>query len=108
MRVHSAHFVLLLHRRDPEDGVGGRLGLVAARRVGNAVARNRGKRLVREWFRRLPEGRMPDVDIVVILKPGIADHGADLWSSLDAALDKALRSRRTKKHPGRGNGPHRE
>ncbi|MBX7168742.1 MAG: ribonuclease P protein component [Pirellulales bacterium] len=45
-----------------------RLGLSVSRRVGNAVARNRWKRLVREAFRlelaRLPQG----IDLVVVAK----------------------------------------
>ncbi|MFP4203705.1 MAG: ribonuclease P protein component [Opitutales bacterium] len=45
-----------------------RLGVIASRRVGSAVKRNRGKRLAREIFRRhaglLPEG----MDCVVVLR----------------------------------------
>jgi ribonuclease P protein component len=47
-----------------------RLGLTVSRRVGRAVARNRVRRRVREWFRRhrsiVPEG----ADWVVIARPG--------------------------------------
>ena len=45
-----------------------RLGVIASRRVGNAVKRNRGKRLVRELFR-INESSLPsDCDLVVILR----------------------------------------
>lgn len=40
--------VLAAAGRDPTRA---RLGITASRRVGNAVARNRVKRAVREWFR---------------------------------------------------------
>jgi ribonuclease P protein component len=50
-----------------------RLGITASRKVGNAVARARLKRRVREIYRRW-EGRrsLPDLDLVVHLQPGAA------------------------------------
>jgi ribonuclease P protein component len=50
-----------------------RLGITASRKVGDAVARHRLKRRVREIFRRWPERpALPAVDIVVDLQKGAA------------------------------------
>jgi ribonuclease P protein component len=84
----ARHFLVLVSIADPPGGPA-RLGIVASRKVGNAVARNRGKRLVREWFRRriVPEG----TDVVVILHTGAASLTLDAaFGELDAALRQAL------------------
>ncbi|WP_437736650.1 ribonuclease P protein component [Sorangium sp. So ce1335] len=54
-----------------------RLGLVASRKVGGAIARNRAKRLLREAFRRFPELFPDHVDIVVILRTGAGSLGLE-------------------------------
>jgi len=67
-RRHTAHFVVIA--RPSSDGA--RLGITASSRIGNAVVRNRVKRVVREVFRRRRR-RLPSDEIVVIAKPG-AEH----------------------------------
>jgi ribonuclease P protein component len=49
---------------------------VVGRRVGNAVARNRVKRRVREWFRRTRADLPARTDWVVIARQGAADLDA--------------------------------
>jgi ribonuclease P protein component len=81
-RVVTRHFVLLVAARldAPAGSVPpARLGLVASRRVGGAVERNRAKRLCKECFRlgrsrgtppTREEWLPPGVDLVVIVREG--------------------------------------
>jgi ribonuclease P protein component len=74
----------------PNDLPHARLGLSVGRRVGNAVARNRVKRLLRESFRHLQHDLSP-LDLVINVRPHepreLADYTAllrDLASRLAA------------------------
>ncbi len=76
-RVSLGHFVLVFLAREP-DGIGPRLGITTSRKVGNAVIRNRMRRIVREAFRATRELFSGDIDVLVIVKPapgalGLAD-----------------------------------
>ena len=83
-RISARYFLVFV--RDREDGGSTRLGITVTRKVGNAVRRNRIKRLVREWFRGRSDGLGP-CDVVVIAKRGIpAVLGlAEVAADLDAA-----------------------
>ena len=69
-----------------------RLGIVATRRLGGAVCRNRAKRLTREVFRhnKGPGG----LDIVILLRPGFHDVPySELAADYRATLGRIARGR---------------
>jgi ribonuclease P protein component len=93
-RSTSTRFLVLYWFEREDDPGDPRLGLAVPRATGNAVARNRIKRQLREVWRarleRLPAGR----DYVLIAKPGlpeaVASNGfAWLEERVDEVLTKA-------------------
>lgn len=64
IKLHSTHFVAWVIASDETSGES-RLGITTSRKVGNAVTRNRVRRLVREVYR---HQRWPCVDVVVVAK----------------------------------------
>lgn len=66
-RAHSDGFVLQAYRRPEGESEGIRVGFTCSKKVGNAVARNRAKRRLREIARLvLPEYGATDYDYVLI------------------------------------------
>ena len=56
-------------------GTAARLGVVTSGRIGNAVVRNRARRLLREVFRLHQHDLTTPVDLVLIARPSIAGKG---------------------------------
>ena len=78
-----------------------RLGLVTSRRFGNAVRRNRARRLLREAFR-LEQALLPALDIVAVPQAGqFPDQLADVRRLFLAALAKALQRAAPRSSPKR-------
>lgn len=65
-RAHTKHYLLVVA---PKAGPQGRFGVTVTKKIGNAVARNRVKRVMREVFRRNRD-LFPAADVVVIAKRG--------------------------------------
>ncbi len=85
-KLHGKH-VLALARKRSDPALVGRLGITVTKKVGNAVVRNRIKRLIREWMRL--HGWVPvGWDIVLVAKDSAARqlHLDDFASDLTRLL----------------------
>jgi ribonuclease P protein component len=74
-RASASHFVMLVAAREPERTACARLGIVVTRKIGNAVQRNRIKRVCRECFRLWPDFVPDGIDLVVIGRSGADQLG---------------------------------
>ncbi|MFQ5444556.1 MAG: ribonuclease P protein component [Nitrospinales bacterium] len=57
----------------PNDLERRRLGIIASKKIGSAVVRNKAKRRVREIFRQNSYKMIPAIDLVVIIGKGMVD-----------------------------------
>jgi ribonuclease P protein component len=70
LKLHGRNLLALAQKRS-DPGLVGRLGITVTKKVGNAVVRNRIKRLLREWMRLngwIPAGW----DVVLVAKDSAA------------------------------------
>ena len=93
-RSASTRFLVLYWFARDEDGGEPRLGLAVPKGTGNAVARNRIKRQLREIWRERLERVPPGRDYVLIAKPGLSEaietNGFNwLGERVDEVLSKA-------------------
>jgi ribonuclease P protein component len=96
-RLPGRHYLFFVRRRDGSDGsfVAGetRFGITVTRKIGNAVIRNRVKRIVREGCRRTAELFPAGLDLVIVARPSAATAGSGETASELAELARRLVSR---------------
>jgi ribonuclease P protein component len=76
---------MLLNVLRAEDLPGRRLGVVTSRQLGNAVTRNRARRIVREAWRLIQEQVATPCDVVVVVRRGLVGR------SMQEAQEELLR-----------------
>jgi ribonuclease P protein component len=99
-RTSGRLFLLLVH---PNGLAWSRLGMAVARGFGDAVVRNRARRLIREGFKRL-RGSHPGLDVVVVGRAAL--RGCRLGvveRELRRQLDAAAGGRARRADPARGD-----
>ena len=67
-RIHTRHFIVFIL---PGKTNNVRIGITASRRIGNAVVRNRWKRVVRESFRHIQQTIDGPLDMVFVARRGV-------------------------------------
>jgi len=74
-----------------------RVGVVASRKVGNAIARNRAKRWMRELFRRNKDLLVYPVDLLIVATAAMREAAwPDLRESYLQAVGKFFEKKRTR------------
>ena len=84
LRSTGAHVTALIAKTPPGRGLTGRVAFVAGKKIGNAVFRNRCKRVMRAAVARRG-GPWPGVDVVLIARASTATATAQ---ELDRALQR--------------------
>lgn len=88
IRVHGRFFTFVMSSNSSSTV---RLGIVASRKLGDAVTRNRAKRLIREAFRRMASTKPAGVDVVVIPRTALFDASFEnVQDDFDVTFERGL------------------
>jgi ribonuclease P protein component len=68
-----AHGCLILNWQPLSGGAASRLGVITSRKIGNAVVRNRARRLLREAYRIHQHELNEPLDLIVVARASIAE-----------------------------------
>ena len=91
-KQHTANFIVVTRDTDRSEA---RLGITVSSNVGNAVVRNRVKRLLRECFRQWSHQILPSKDILIIAKKGAATLSwSQVANEIRVCLTKTSRARK--------------
>ena len=90
LRARDARFTLIARRRGEDGDLPSRVAAAVSSRHGNAVARNRVKRLCREAFRTSRELLPMGWDFIILPRPGANLTLAGLTDSLIALTAKLV------------------
>lgn len=83
-KIHAPHFVIITK---PNNRGETRLGVTVSSKVGNAVARNRVKRFLRECFRKYRRQIVPSQDVLIIARKGAVNlSSSDVESEIRESL----------------------
>jgi len=85
-RVAHPLLIALIAQTPEGRGPSGRVAFIAGKKLGNAVLRNRSRRVVREAVRRA-EGPWPGYDVALIARPRTATSSR---AELDAAMSSVV------------------
>ena len=85
--VCVADGVLVMFATTADEGVAPRIGITIPKKTGNAVARNRWKRLIRESFRTQQESLPNGLNLIVRPKKG----AVPTWSEIKKSIPKLAR-----------------
>ena len=83
-KIYSPHFLIITQLNERGES---RLGVTVSSKVGNAVIRNRVKRLLRECFRRYRHQIVPNQDVLIIARNSAADLS---WYDVESEIRDIL------------------